>query len=339
MLTSSSGGGDRASDLRFGRLRILKWVSMIAISSREIHRRTVRWISDVVLNFDLFRRQPTGLNMAKIDIMNQTKFWVAPQTLGMKFLHAHYKTHVFAPHVHDELIIGITEEGAGYFSTNSREYLATPGSVIVFNPNEPHFGGVQQGAVWSYRALYLDSTAISNLNGQIFERDCLVYFNSSLFDDRALASGITLAHKLSQGGCSNLEMDSCLLDAVATLLARYGTPTPKPIKIGKEHWVVSKVKDYMQAHFSTDLRLADLSKTVDMTEFQLVRAFKKETGLTPHTYLNQVSLAHARKMLSAGEPFSVIASDVGFYDQSHLIRIFKQSFGFTPGQYATATKE
>jgi AraC-like DNA-binding protein len=34
----------------------------------------------------------------------------------------------------------------------------------------------------------------------------------------------------------------------------------------------------------------------------------------------------------------MIALDAGFADQSHFTRVFKQTFGETPGQYARALK-
>ncbi|WP_414637412.1 helix-turn-helix domain-containing protein [Amycolatopsis sp.] len=37
-----------------------------------------------------------------------------------------------------------------------------------------------------------------------------------------------------------------------------------------------------------------------MPRFQLLRAFRRETGLTPHGYLRQLRLRHAQQLLSAG---------------------------------------
>ena len=38
----------------------------------------------------------------------------------------------------------------------------------------------------------------------------------------------------------------------------------------------------------------------------------------------------------AGWPLSEAALDAGFADQSHMSRMFKRSYGLTPGQWAAA---
>ncbi|MNC94304.1 Helix-turn-helix domain protein [compost metagenome] len=44
----------------------------------------------------------------------------------------------------------------------------------------------------------------------------------------------------------------------------------------------------------------------------------------------------ARAMLAGGSPVSVVASDCGFADQSHLTRVFRRALGVPPAYYARA---
>ena len=60
-------------------------------------------------------------------------------------------------------------------------------------------------------------------------------------------------------------------------------------------------------------------------------------GLPPHAYLTQVRLREARRQLLAGSSPALVAAEVGFVDQSHLIKRFRSAFGITPGQYVTAS--
>ena len=69
---------------------------------------------------------------------------------------------------------------------------------------------------------------------------------------------------------------------------------------------------------------------------RFIRAFRKEVGLSPHAYLNQLRLLEARRLIAQGRAPADVATQVGFYDQSHLIRHFKRVYGITPGQYAAA---
>lgn len=52
-----------------------------------------------------------------------------------------------------------------------------------------------------------------------------------------------------------------------------------------------------------------------------------------HFYQRHWQLMQAKRSLHTDQPIADIAIAYGFYDQSHLNRAFKQTFGVTPGQY------
>jgi AraC-like DNA-binding protein len=70
-----------------------------------------------------------------------------------------------------------------------------------------------------------------------------------------------------------------------------------------------------------------------MSPFALLRAFRAETGLPPHAYLNQLRVRLARQLLDAGLPPAQVAVDAGFADQPHLTRHFKRAVGVPPAAY------
>lgn len=69
------------------------------------------------------------------------------------------------------------------------------------------------------------------------------------------------------------------------------------------------------------------------TEFHLIRLFRAAKGASPHGYLVQLRLEHARRLLAAGCSIVDAALASGFSDQSHLTRQFRARFGVTPGLY------
>ena len=70
-----------------------------------------------------------------------------------------------------------------------------------------------------------------------------------------------------------------------------------------------------------------------MSPFALLRAFRAETGLPPHAYLNQIRVRLARRLLDDGLAPAVVAAEAGFADQAHLTRHFKRVVGVPPGAY------
>lgn len=79
-----------------------------------------------------------------------------------------------------------------------------------------------------------------------------------------------------------------------------------------------------------------LAHRAGLSRYALVRSFARAIGLTPHAYLVQRRLQHARSLIAQGTPLGEAALASGFADQSHLTRLFVRSYGLTPGAYARA---
>ena len=61
--------------------------------------------------------------------------------------------------------------------------------------------------------------------------------------------------------------------------------------------------------------------------------------MPPHTYLTQIRINYAKRLLRAGVPLAEVAILVGFADQSHFTKHFKRIVGVPPGLYAQSSKE
>jgi len=79
--------------------------------------------------------------------------------------------------------------------------------------------------------------------------------------------------------------------------------------------------------------LAELAQMATMSRYQLIRAFRALTGMTPHAYQLNLRINQARAWLLSGEEMADIAYRLGFADQSHFQRVFKAYAGVTPGLY------
>lgn len=78
--------------------------------------------------------------------------------------------------------------------------------------------------------------------------------------------------------------------------------------------------------------LEEMAALVGVSRFHLLRAFQKETGLSPRQWAMQLRTCRARGLLRAGVPATEVAHALGFADQSHLNRHFRAAYGITPGE-------
>ncbi|MFG1694724.1 helix-turn-helix domain-containing protein [Nonomuraea sp. NPDC049309] len=69
-----------------------------------------------------------------------------------------------------------------------------------------------------------------------------------------------------------------------------------------------------------------------------MRSFQRAYGVPPHRYRNLVRLARAKEMPAAGKSVAEVAGELGFFDQSHLNRHFRQPFGMSAGAFAKAVR-
>ncbi|MFI6597678.1 helix-turn-helix domain-containing protein [Nonomuraea sp. NPDC050536] len=77
--------------------------------------------------------------------------------------------------------------------------------------------------------------------------------------------------------------------------------------------------------------LLPLAECLDVSPYQLSRAFTRELGVSLTHYRNRVRVGAALDRLEAGEPsLAVLAADLGFADQAHLTRTIRQHVGHTP---------
>lgn len=117
------------------------------------------------------------------------------------------------------------------------------------------------------------------------------------------------------------------------MLAKYADSSVAIPSLGTEHKAVKQVREYIESFFTRNISLKELSELTNLSSFYLSRLFKQELGLSIHSYLLQVRVNQAKKILSGGYSASYAATQTGFVDNSHLTRHFKRLVGVTPRQY------
>ncbi len=85
--------------------------------------------------------------------------------------------------------------------------------------------------------------------------------------------------------------------------------------------------------------LRDLAATAGVCEREALRIFRSAYGLPPYAYLTNLRVNAARRLLRRGLAPSRVAQAAGFYDQSHLTRVFARHVGLTPAEYAESVRK
>jgi transcriptional regulator GlxA family with amidase domain len=89
----------------------------------------------------------------------------------------------------------------------------------------------------------------------------------------------------------------------------------------------------MEENLEAPLNIAVIAKMVGTSTRHLERAFIAEMKVSPNEFYRRMRLRYARWMLvNTSRKITDIAYECGFADSAHFIRVFRESYGVTPGK-------
>jgi AraC family transcriptional regulator len=250
------------------------------------------------------------------------------------------------PHTHDEYnIIFCLSGGFEFWVRNARETLE-PGDVLVVNPGEVHYGNYGQGSSES-RGLTLHLT--ERAMKEIMQRMRLpvdadrrsVSFFGKVNDPSLLALGEELLEELD-GQQSGYEMvaQALVVELIVHLLRHCVWPTVQaPMRILPRQlpsWQMVRALEYMNANGKSSFSLVKLCSHVGTSLTRFIHLFENSApnGMSPHAFHSQL-IVHKAKRLLRQPGFSVkeISYELGFQNDSHFCKVFRNCTGMTPGTY------
>lgn len=102
---------------------------------------------------------------------------------------------------------------------------------------------------------------------------------------------------------------------------------------------LSQLEAYVQQRVSDPmLCVPDMARAVAMSESTLLRKLKRQTGLTPQQYVQQIRLEKARQLLECGlfDTVAEVAYRVGYGKPAAFSRVFRARFGQLPSALLNA---
>jgi len=103
---------------------------------------------------------------------------------------------------------------------------------------------------------------------------------------------------------------------------------------GLAGWQVARVRAFIDENLQRTIHTRDLCSVARRSAAHFARSFKHSFGESPHAYVMRRRLEKAcHLMMTSSESLSQIALSVGFSDQSHLTKRFKQTIGQSPSKW------
>ncbi|MFM4850552.1 AraC family transcriptional regulator [Aeromonas rivipollensis] len=234
-------------------------------------------------------------------------------------------------HSHAHFSIGAITGGHSHYLNQRSLQEVGPGSLVLMNPEEVHACNPIADQPWSYLMFYLDTDWLRSQQEEAGLGSEFRPFDMTASRDPLLYQGLQhLHHQLVQAPDPLAREVACHLFSRQLLArltpARWDDRPPQHLQ---------RAAELMQDDSASPLSLSQLSTVAGLTPSHFVRAFSQHYGMTPHAYLLDRRIRHARTLLKQGQPLAEVALASGFADQAHFQRQFKRRVAATPGQYRT----
>jgi len=144
---------------------------------------------------------------------------------------------------------------------------------------------------------------------------------------------------VKQKAASNLQLDEMLIELIEKVMKIISGSTQKvqPIDNSLKQFhlgTIENAKEYILQHFSENISLHRLARHCHVSPFHFSRIFKTVMNVSPHQYLAEIRLNHARVLLTTtNEPVTDVSFACGYNSVEHFATAYRQKFKVNPSRY------
>jgi AraC-like DNA-binding protein len=189
---------------------------------------------------------------------------------------------------------------------------------------------------WSYQMLHLNVEWASGVLQECGIADAQdVLARSSINQNRAAYLRYCALNRLlfSNADCAEKEAALILFVSERSWLGEPREMPPVP-RIAADR--LARITEFLRVAYGERLPIEQLAQMADMSRYAFIRAFRAATGMSPHAWQLDLRINAARRLLRHGHALTAIAHELGFADQAHFQRAFKERVAMTPGAYRRA---
>ncbi|MBR3050610.1 MAG: helix-turn-helix transcriptional regulator [Selenomonadaceae bacterium] len=236
-------------------------------------------------------------------------------------------------HEHKNLAeILIVDDGAGIFIIDGERYTAKKGDLILYNSGTVHdeFGG--SGNDLSTYCVAVSNLKLANLPvNKILPKEYSPILPSGEYFDELLSIFRAIereSYRANGAETANL-LALALVAKICTMLKTHGLPRKEKVPS-----LSSRAKDFIDDHYTENIRLEDIASAVNSNVYNLAKIFKAEIGISPMRYVVLRRLGEAQNLLiNTDMTITRIALNVGYNNSNYFQNVFKDFMQMTPKEY------
>lgn len=251
-----------------------------------------------------------------------------------------------------EYILYVVTEGKMTIKEDDRSYTLQQGDCIILDPTRTHSGVTMNSSV-TYSFIHFSMDCAEDiLDNQEFTRehiqtqltrqttdsgDDIIWFPktihlSSPLMDSAMKHINEIIYILKSSSAHQKLKTGCEFIKVLLLLEKALAKKSKTSSIVDNR--VLDLINYLKKHYNEDIHSKDIADTFFNHYDYLNRIFKKQTGQTIFSYINECRINESKRLLHSFYLTNrEIAEKVGFHNEFYFSKVFKQYTGVSPKEY------
>lgn len=236
---------------------------------------------------------------------------------------------------YDSILIMHVTSGKCTVHARGIDTQVSAGSTVLINCYEPH--GYESNCGWEADWIHIDGTAALNYYDYLSKK----YDSCTPVLNKAPSGLASLIADFSNGTIPAEAIMSMILTGMLADFAaaedstdRQNEENAMADQAGCDNDVIALVTGYINSHFTEELSTYELASYAGLSRYYFIRLFKKRTGCTPHEYLINTRLNHAKYLLkNTGLTIKEICFASGFADESRFCTCFRNCIGVRPSEY------
>lgn len=239
----------------------------------------------------------------------------------------------FPNHFHEYYVIGFIEKSKRTLLCNEREYIITPGDILIFNPGDTHSCQQISEEALDYRCLNIKPDIMKRAVFEILGTETLPVFSSNVLFHSDLALPLRELHQMITEKERDFQKEEVFFFLLEQLIREASNTKPNS-SFEEPTAEIKAVCDFLEQNYTDTINLKKLSAVTGLSKYYLLHCFTRQKGISPYSYLETVRISKAKQLLEQGETSTDAAFMTGFHDQSHFSNYFKKLIGLTPKQYS-----
>ncbi len=245
------------------------------------------------------------------------------KTAGITVLSASMDDFMYKNHAHQEFSLGVTLRGIQQYHLDSKFQSSHKNGVMLFNPDQSHDGHSRDKSGIDYVMVYIEPEQFADMTGRAY-MPC--FLESISYDKRLRLSILNLAKAVVD---SNEE--SYCYEKLANLGECFNDNLIREEK--KDNHYIQKIKEIIRSDVKGILNLDDMSQTLNISKYKLIRLFNAGVGISPYQYFISCKVEHAKGLIESTRDVYAAVSECNYTDLTHLNRHFKSIYGTTAYEY------